>query len=78
MNHIPIIDLHGIADPFLALEQLEKELFLFFRKKQRCIRVIHGIGTGRLASLVHEALQNNPLVVKFEEEDTGGSCLVFF
>lgn len=77
MNHIPVIDLHGIIDPFLALEQLEKELFLLFQHKHHSLRVVHGIGTGRLADLVHEALQNNPLVVKFEEENTGGSCLVF-
>jgi len=77
-HDVPYIDLHGT--PFLhdALEQLEKELFFFFQKGEKNVRVIHGIGTGKLADAVHEALTKNPMVVEFAEEQTGGSCIVRF
>ncbi|PIR04501.1 MAG: hypothetical protein COV59_00010 [Candidatus Magasanikbacteria bacterium CG11_big_fil_rev_8_21_14_0_20_39_34] len=71
------IDLHGIADLHEALLVLEKELFYVSKSQQRYCRVIHGIGSGRLASGVAEALSKNPMVVEFKTEESGGSCLVF-
>lgn len=70
------IDLHGI--PFLhdALEQLEHDLFFAYKKNYSVVRVIHGIGTGKLAQAVQEALDKNPMVKKWELEYTDGSCLV--
>lgn len=75
---LPVIDLHGIRNVSVAIEQLEKELFLFFNMGARYVRVVHGIGGGTLAAAVHSALQKNPLIREFHEEDSGGSCLVVF
>lgn len=73
---IPTIDLHGIEHTATALEQLEKELFSFYTKKQRLCRVVHGIGEGVLAAAVHQALSANPMVQEWQEEESGGSCVV--
>ncbi len=75
--NIPTIDLHGIADMALALEQLERQLFSFYKKKQLCCRVVHGIGTGVLAAAVHRALTSNPLIKEWHEEESGGSCMIY-
>ena len=77
-HDLPTIDLHGISPVQNALEQLEKELFLSFQRGEKCCRVIHGIGSGKLAEAVHAALTKNPMVVEFAEEETGGSCIVRF
>lgn len=77
-HDLPTIDLHGTRFLQDALEQLEKELFFFFQKGEKNVRVIHGIGTGKLAHAVHEALTKNPMVVEFGEEETGGSCIICF
>jgi len=72
------IDLHGIANIILAIEQLESQLFLLFQDKVVYCRVVHGIGTGALASAVHEALEKNPMVRGWKEGESGGSCIVIF
>lgn len=77
-HDLATIDLHGISPVQNALEQLEKELFLCFQRGEKYCRVVHGIGTGKLGSAVHEALTKNPMVVEFAEEETGGSCIVRF
>lgn len=74
--HIATIDLHGVDTIPTALEQLEKELFFFFQKGEKYCRIIYGIGTGKLASAVKNALQKNPMIKDFQEEESGGSCIV--
>ena len=75
-SHIASIDLHGSFTITDALEQLEKELFFLSQRGERYCTVIHGIGTGRLASAVHERLEKHPLVVGWQESESGGRCLV--
>lgn len=70
------IDLHATASVPAALEQLEHELFLCFKKEKNYCQVIHGIGEGILAEAVHEALTKNPMVVGWKCD--GGRCLVVF
>lgn len=77
-SHIASIDLHGRITLTDALEQLEKELFFLSQRGERYCTVIHGIGTGRLASVVHEQLEKHPLVVVWQESEQGGRCLVLF
>lgn len=74
--NIPTIDLHDCKTISDALEELERGLFLFFQKKEKTIRVIHGIGEGKLATAVHDALEKNPMVISVEESEDGGSCVV--
>jgi dsDNA-specific endonuclease/ATPase MutS2 len=70
------IDLHAAGDITTALEQLEHALFQAHQAKENQLRVIYGIGTGVLRGAVLEALRKNPMVIRIEEEDTGGSCIV--
>lgn len=73
---ISTIDLHHCDTVADALEGLERELFRYGREKEQIIRIVHGIGTGALAAAVHEALEKNPMVVSWEENNDGGSCIV--
>lgn len=73
---LPTIDLHGTSDVHTATEQLEKELFSFYSAGEQYCRVIHGIGSGRLAEVVHDILNKNPLICDWKEEESGGSCIV--
>jgi len=75
---ISAIDLHGIANPARAIEQLESQLFLLFQNKVKYCRVVHGIGAGVLARAVHGVLGKNPMVHGWKEEESGGSCVVVF
>jgi len=70
------IDLHEFTTIHNALEHLERELFLFFEDNKKTIQIIHGIGEGKLAPAVHEALKKNPMVVSREESWDGGSCII--
>ena len=74
---LPTIDLHDSASIQEALSALDTGLFLLFKKGEREVRVIHGIGTGKLAGAVHESLEKNPMVVGRKEAADGGSCVVF-
>lgn len=77
-HQIITIDLHGTDTISDALDQLEKELFRVFNTSARYCKVVHGIGTGKLAEAVHTALHKNPLVFGFQESEYGGSCVVLF
>lgn len=77
-SNISIVDLHEFTTIHEALEQLEKELFLLFNNGEKYIRVVYGIGTGRLAKAVHETLSKNPLVDSWKESNEGGSCIIIF
>ncbi len=70
------IDLHDKGHVADALDHMEKQLFFLAQKKVSSCRVIHGIGSGVLARAVHEALEKNPLIVDFQEDERGGICLV--
>lgn len=76
--HIPIINLHLAGDLETALNQFERELDKLSRSKVRYCRVIHGIGSGILASAVHKVLVKNKYIFAFTEVEDGGSCLVLF
>lgn len=71
-----VIDLHKTTTIIEAIELLEHELFLLYKKKEMQCKVIHGIGEGKLATAVHDVLNQNPLVKNWLEDDVGGSCLV--
>lgn len=73
---ISCIDLHEFQSPYEALEFLETELYQLYKKRTQYVRVIHGIGLGVLKTQVHMALKNNPLVIDFELEKSGGSTVV--
>ncbi len=77
-SHIAVVDLHEYTTLPEALEQLERKLFLLSKSGEKYIRVVYGIGTGRLGKAVHEALDKNPLVVSSKESENGGSCIVIF
>jgi len=74
--NIPVIDLHEFENSHEALEFLELELYRLYKKGERAVRLIHGIGRGILKTKVHQALKGNPLVVQFELEESGGITLV--
>lgn len=75
---IPTIDLHGTPSIYEALEQLERELFLFAKLGHLYCRVVTGIGTGALQNAVVTALEKNPMVAHVEKEEQGGSLIVIF
>jgi dsDNA-specific endonuclease/ATPase MutS2 len=77
MYKIPEVDLHDTDNTLDALDILEREIFLIYKKGGRQCRIIHGIGAGILAGVVHGALQKNPLIKKREESEDGGSCFVY-
>jgi len=77
-QNILTIDLHGIPSIYEALEQLEQELFLFYKQKQRYCRVVTGIGTGVLQNAVFAALEKHPMVAHVEKGEQGGSLIVIF
>jgi dsDNA-specific endonuclease/ATPase MutS2 len=77
MPNIPTIDLHGTSDVVTGIEQLEKELFSLYNQGNQYCRVIHGIGSGRLADVVHEVLKKNPLIIEWKEEESGGSDIIY-
>lgn len=70
------IDLHTSDNIPDATHQLEQELFRSSQNHLLYCKVIHGIGSGRLAEVVHEKLSQNPLVQEWRETPDGGSCLV--
>lgn len=76
--HAPAIDLHTARRVSDALETLEQELFALQQSGAPYCRVIHGIGTGVLSAAVQEALDANPIVRGWQQEDHGGSCVVLF
>ena len=71
-----VIDLHKTTTIIEAIELLEHELFLLYKKKEKQCQIIHGIGEGKLAAAVHGVLSKNPLVRNWQEDGVGGSCLV--
>ena len=64
-DKIPVIDLHESDNIDSALEQLEKELFSYYQKGEKYIKVVHGIGTGVLEEKLVEQIKLNPLIKDF-------------
>lgn len=73
---LPTIDLHDTPSVQMATELLERELFGLEQAGETVCRVIYGIGSGRLGKAVHEILSKNPLVCKWQIEQSGGSVVV--
>mgnify|MGYP001581596487 FL=1 len=73
-----VIDLHGIPSIQEALELLERELYRAWKLKIREGRIVHGIGEGKMAEAVHEVLKKNPIIRSWQEDESGGSCIIFF
>jgi hypothetical protein len=67
-----VIDLHKTTTIIEAIELLSTNYFCCIRKEQ--CKVIHGIGEGKLATAVHDVLNQNPLV-KIGWKMTLRSCL---
>jgi dsDNA-specific endonuclease/ATPase MutS2 len=70
---LPELDLHKFS-PALALDEMENFLYTVYQKKETAVKIVYGIGTGRLKEKVLGALRQNPLV-ETVVEDTG-SCIV--
>lgn len=73
----PEIDLHHAGYISDALEELDTRLSRLVVHHAYC-RIIYGVGTGALRRAVHERLRGISFVKRFEEEESGGSCIVFF
>lgn len=72
-QNLPIIDLHGLF-PDDAKNKLDNFLFENFNKKSPAIRVVYGIGTGRLKAEILAFLAKHGLVEVCQDE--GGSAIV--
>ena len=75
--HLPELDLHGVYLISEALQELEQNLYWWSKHNVRCVRVIHGFGTGVLADAVHATLTNHPLIKAWQDAPSGGNCIVF-
>jgi hypothetical protein len=53
---------------FLQLEQVERSIDAAVASHKMELRVIHGIGTGKLKSEIHKMLAKHPQVVSFEND----------
>jgi DNA mismatch repair protein MutS2 len=59
-----------------ALPAVEKYLDQAFMQGVLRVRIIHGIGSGRLREAVTDLLDGHPLVRRFQEGDTGGGMTI--
>lgn len=67
------VDVRGKATDE-ALAQVEAGLDSI---AQSALFIVHGVGTGKLRSEVHQFLQDNAQVARFSlEKDSGGGCTV--
>jgi len=53
---------------FLQLEQVERSIDAAVASRKMEIRVIHGIGKGKLKAEIHKMLAKHPQVVSFEND----------
>ena len=72
-ENISQIDLHGLY-PLAAKEKLEHFLFVSYQQKITMMRVVYGLGTGKLCEEILAYLKNHPLVELCVE--SSGSCVV--
>lgn len=59
-----------------ALPAVEKYLDQAFMQGVLRVRIIHGIGSGRLREAITDLLDGHPLVHRFQEGDTGGGMTI--
>ena len=71
---LPILDLH-LFFPAEAEYELEKFLYAQSQNKVSAVRIVYGIGTGKLKEKILSILQKHPMLESVFDE--GGSCIVF-
>lgn len=64
MSKKRVIDLHGLTVS-QAREVLDKEVDTCILKNIWCLEIIHGLGTGKLRSMVESYLSSSKYVVRF-------------
>lgn len=75
---LPTVDLHTLGSSLQLESVLHSELYAVYQSGAPVCRIIHGVGTGTLSNLVRKELSSNPIVTKWQAEDSGGSVLVAF
>ena len=75
---ITTIDLHCGNAVSSALDILERDIYRSYQNGDMYCRVVHGIGTGTLATATRNALTKNPLVADWHPDENGGATYVFF
>lgn len=77
-QNILVIDLHISPSIPEALDQMHHELLQQFYQGKKYVRVVYGIGEGKLAAAVQKELSKFPLIRAWRESDAGGNCIVIF
>lgn len=77
-QNISVIDLHVSATIIEALDQMHHELLQEFHRGSKYVKIVYGIGEGKLAGAVHRELSKFPMIQSVKESDAGGSCIVIF
>jgi DNA mismatch repair protein MutS2 len=72
---VPELSLRG-ATVAEALPLVEKYLDQAFMQGLPQVRIIHGIGSGRLRESIAELLGQHPLVRRFQAGDAGGGTTI--
>ena len=75
---LPAIDLHAAPDVHTAMEKFDREFDRLLRSGARAGRIIYGLGEGVLAREIHKRLKTNQQIIGWQEEESGGSCVVIF
>jgi hypothetical protein len=74
---MPEVDLHHAGSISAALELLDRELSRLLVNEDT-VRIIYGIGEGKLSEAVRKRLQTFNFIKTVHQESSGGSCIVFF
>lgn len=74
-EYAPTIDLHTTTNITDAINMLDRGLYREFQNEATYVRIIHGIGEGKLAKAVHDALEANPMVRDWKQEEHGGATI---
>ena len=75
---LPAIDLHAAPDLRTALEKFDRDFDRLVRSGARAGRIIYGVGEGILAREIHKKLNRDQQILGWQEEESGGSCVVVF
>jgi DNA mismatch repair protein MutS2 len=59
-----------------ALPAVEKYLDQAFMQGMPRLRIVHGVGSGRLREAITELLAHHPLVHRFQAGDSGGGITI--
>ncbi len=74
-QRLPLLDLH-LFSPTEAEYELEKFLYAQSQVGVSVVRIVYGIGTGKLKEKILTILQKHPILESVVDE--GGSCIIFF